>query len=126
MVAINTSFPNTSFPNMGSSSSGSGTSASSGSPSGAGGFSPSAPTGFPSVRYSPPPSSPGPIAKVRHAIQQRAAVELTDTFRRMEVWGASAKALPAGWSRHPDGYVRTGQLALYRPSQSFSDYRFEF
>jgi hypothetical protein len=63
---------------------------------------------------------------VRRAIQQRAAVELTDTFRHMEAWGASAKALPAGWSRHPDGYVRTGQLALYHPSQTFADYRFEF
>jgi hypothetical protein len=68
----------------------------------------------------------GTIAQVRHAIEQRAAVELTDTFRRMEAWGAGAKALPAGWSRHPDGYVRIGQLALYHPSQSFADYRFEF
>jgi hypothetical protein len=31
-----------------------------------------------------------------------------------------------GWSRHPDGYVRTGQLALYRPSAVYSDYRLEF
>jgi hypothetical protein len=63
---------------------------------------------------------------VRHAILQRAAVELTDTFRRMDAWGASAKALPAGWSRNPDGSVRAGQLALYHPSQTFADYRFEF
>jgi hypothetical protein len=68
----------------------------------------------------------GPIARVRHAIQSRASVELTDTFRRMEAWGSNAMNLPAGWSRNSDGYVRTGQLALYRPAQSFSDYHFEF
>jgi len=68
----------------------------------------------------------GPIARVRHAIQNRASVELTDTFRRMEAWGSNAMTLPAGWTRNSDGYVRTGQLALYRPAQSFSDYHFEF
>ncbi|MEI9976845.1 MAG: hypothetical protein WDO73_35225 [Ignavibacteriota bacterium] len=68
----------------------------------------------------------GPISAVRRAIQGRAAVELSDTFHRMESWGSSAMALPAGWTRHPDGYVHSGQLALYRPTQSFSDYRFEF
>jgi len=34
--------------------------------------------------------------------------------------------LGPGWSRNPDGYVRTGQLALYRPSAALSDYRLEF
>jgi hypothetical protein len=63
---------------------------------------------------------------VRRAIERRASVQFTDTFRRMEAWGSSAITLPAGWSRHPDGYVRTGQLALYRPAQAFADYRFEF
>jgi len=88
---------------------------------------PNAAPGFGPVRSAPElPAVQGAIAQVRHAIQGRAAVELTDTFRRMEAWGASAKALPAGWSRHPDGYVRTGQLALYHPSQTFADYRFEF
>ena len=88
--------------------------------------SPAPAPGFPSPRYSAPKAPEGPIASVRRAIQQRAAVELTDTFRRMEAWGAGALALPAGWSRHPDGYVRTGQLALYRPAQTFADYHFEF
>ena len=83
---------------------------------------------FSSVRPVAEPAAPpqGPLARVRHAIQQRAALELTDTFRQMEAWGASAKVLPAGWSRHADGYVRIGQLALFRPSQSFTDYHFEF
>jgi hypothetical protein len=80
---------------------------------------------FPSPRYAAPAPS-GPIASVRSAIQNRAAVELTDTFHRMEAWGANAMTLPAGWSRNPDGYMRTGQLALYRPAQAFADYRFEF
>jgi len=35
-------------------------------------------------------------------------------------------SVPAGWARHSDGYVRSGQLALYRPAQTFADYRFEF
>jgi hypothetical protein len=81
---------------------------------------------FPSPQYPAPKSPSGPIASVRHAIQGRAAVELSDTFRRMESWGANAAALPAGWTRHADGYVRSGQLALFRPAQNFADYRFEF
>ena len=86
----------------------------------------SAPATFPSPRYSAAKAPEGPIARVRRAIQSRASVELTDTFRRMEAWGSNAMTLPAGWSRNADGYVRTGQLALYRPAQSFSDYHFEF
>ena len=82
--------------------------------------------GIPAPQYSAPKSPGGPIASVRHAIQSRAAVELSDTFRRMESWGSGAAALPTGWTRHPDGYVRSGQLALYRPAQNFADYRFEF
>jgi hypothetical protein len=73
-----------------------------------------------------PQASEGPIEKMRRAIQSRAAAELSDTFRGMEAWGAAAAALPAGWSRHPDGYMRTGQLALYHPSLNFTDYRLEF
>jgi hypothetical protein len=83
-------------------------------------------SGFPTPRNSAPKSPQGPIAAVRRAIQGRAAVELTDTFKRMEAWGSSAMALPAGWTRNPDGYVRSGQLALYGPAQTFTDYHFEF
>jgi hypothetical protein len=81
--------------------------------------------GFPAPKTAAANSTEGPIAKVRHAIQGRAALELTDTFRRMQAWG-SGLSMPAGWTRNPDGYVRTGQLALYRPAQSFANYRFEF
>src|ERR1019366_2720919 len=73
-----------------------------------------------------PRASEGPIEKISRAIQSRAAAELSDTFRGMEAWGAAAAALPAGWSRDADGYIRTGQLALYHPSLNFTDYRLEF
>jgi len=75
-----------------------------------------------------PASSPRPgvLARVRGAIQQRAAMEYSDSFKRMEAWGATPKSLPAGWARHADGYVTTGQMALYGPSLNFSDYRLEF
>jgi hypothetical protein len=79
-----------------------------------------------SVFVPPPQPSEGPMEKIRRAIQSRAAAELSDTFRGMEAWGAAATALPAGWSRHADGYIRTGQLALYHPSLNFTDYRLEF
>jgi len=68
-----------------------------------------------------------PLGWVRSAISKRAAVELTDTFHAgMESWNAAPKGWAPGWSRHPDGYVRTGPLALYRPSANYSDYRLEF
>jgi hypothetical protein len=68
-----------------------------------------------------------PLSWVRSTISRRAAVELTDTFHSgMESWNAARQSWAPGWSRHPDGYVRTGQLALYRPSAVYSDYRLEF
>ena len=68
-----------------------------------------------------------PLDWVRGAISKRAAVEFTDTFHAgMESWNAAPKNLAPGWSRHPDGYVRSGQLALYRPSAVYSNYRLEF
>ena len=68
-----------------------------------------------------------PLSWVRSTISRRAAVELTDTFHGgMEFWNAAPQRWAPGWSRHPDGYVRTGQLALYRPSAVYSNYRLEF
>jgi hypothetical protein len=68
-----------------------------------------------------------PLGWVRGAIARRAAVELTDTFHAgMGSWNAAPNNWAPGWSRHPDGYVRTGQLALYRPSAVYSNYRLEF
>ena len=73
------------------------------------------------------PRVPVHVARVRKAIAKRAAVEVADTFRGgMQAWGATGSASVPGWSKHPDGYVRTGELALFRPSQDFTDYRLEF
>jgi len=71
-------------------------------------------------------NSGGPIENIRHAIATRAKVELNDTFDRgMTDWGHTASWAP-GWSRHAEGYVQPGQLALFQPSMKFTDYRMEF
>jgi hypothetical protein len=69
----------------------------------------------------------GPIAKIRRVIANRASVETTDSFRNgMANWGFASKAWAPGWSHHPDGYVRPGELALFQPSVKYNDYRLEF
>jgi len=74
-----------------------------------------------------PVAATGTMASIRRAIAARAAVEMTDSFRNgMENWGAASKSWAKGWSRHADGYVRTGELALFGPSAKFKDYRLEF
>ncbi|MCX6629963.1 MAG: hypothetical protein NTW28_20285 [Candidatus Solibacter sp.] len=72
------------------------------------------------------PASKGPVARVRQAIATRATLRLAENFQGMENWDGAANARPAGWSRHPDGYVNTGALALFRPTLNFTDYRMEF
>jgi hypothetical protein len=68
-----------------------------------------------------------PVAWARTVIGKRAASEVTDTFKAgMVAWGAPAKGWAPGWSHHPDGYVRPGQLALFHPSLAYADYRLEF
>jgi hypothetical protein len=70
----------------------------------------------------PADQSAGPLERVRQAIAGRAKVELDDTFERgMQAWGHAA-----GWTHNADGYVQTGQLALFQPSMKFKDYRMEF
>jgi hypothetical protein len=74
----------------------------------------------------PSDKSGGPIENIRRAIATRAKVELNDTFDRgMTAWGHTA-SLASGWSHHSEGYVQTGQLALFQPSMKFTDYRMEF
>jgi hypothetical protein len=75
-----------------------------------------------------PRSAPhGPVARLRHALSDRAAATVTDSFRNgMEAWGTAPKAWAAGWSRHREGYVQPGQLALFRPSLQYTDYHLEF
>ncbi len=89
---------------------------------------PSAPSAAsaPAANSSPPPAR-GPVEWVRKAVAERATVEWTDSFKTgMEAWGMPAKSWAPGWSRHRDGYVRTGELALFQPSQAYRDYRLEF
>ena len=72
------------------------------------------------------PAAKGAVAWVRQAIAGRASLKIAENFRGMENWAGAATARPAGWSRHPDGYMHTGALALFRPSLKFADYRMEF
>ncbi|HUP03304.1 MAG TPA: hypothetical protein VMU19_04910, partial [Bryobacteraceae bacterium] len=83
---------------------------------------------LPSAAGPAPRTEPhGAMASFKRAIANRAAVTVTDSFRGgMEAWGAAPKGWAPGWSRHPEGYVQTGQLAFFRPTLQYSDYRLEF
>src|ERR1035438_4081989 len=69
----------------------------------------------------PAQASTGPVTWIRRTIANRAALMLGDGFRGMENWDGEAQARPAGWTRHPDGYVNTGALALFHPSLKFTE-----
>ena len=74
----------------------------------------------------PAPARVNPVVWARNKIEKRAVVQITDTFKQgMAAWGVP-NGWAKGWSRHPDGYVRPGQLALFQPTASFTDYRLEF
>jgi hypothetical protein len=67
-----------------------------------------------------------PVVWAKKAIGKRATVQLTDNFKQdMKAWGIQKGWVP-GWSHHPDGYVRLGQLALFQPTSTLTDYRLEF
>lgn len=73
------------------------------------------------------PAAKGPVAWVRGAVAKRATAEFSDTFRHgMSAWGERPSTWAPGWSRNPDGYVRPGQLALFRPSLAYANYHMEF
>ena len=81
----------------------------------------------PAVVATRAPAAKGPTAWVRNAVAKRATVEFSDTFRGgMSAWGERPSAWAPGWSRNPDGYVRPGQLALFRPSLAYSNYHLDF
>ena len=63
---------------------------------------------------------------LKESIQSRSAVHMEHDFSKgLEGWyGAGDWA--ATWSHDAAGFVGAGQLALYKPSQQLSDYRFEF
>ena len=74
-----------------------------------------------------PAEQSGVMARIRSAIASRAASQLSETFHEgMAAWGDGRKSTPAGWSRSPEGYVRPATFALFRPSESYRDYRMEF
>ncbi len=72
------------------------------------------------------PAPHGALARIRQAVADRATLRIAENFHGMENWLGAAKTKPAGWSRHPDGYMSTGALALFRPTVKFTDYRMEF
>jgi len=73
-----------------------------------------------------PRASSGPLAWVQKSLARRATVQVADDFRQgMKSWNVAAKT-GSGWERHPDGYMRTGALALFTPTKTFTDYRLEF
>jgi hypothetical protein len=82
---------------------------------------------YPAVVAASAPAAKGPAAWVRNAVAKRATVEFSDTFRNgMSAWGERPSTWAPGWSRNPDGYVRPGQLALFRPSLAYSNYNMDF
>jgi hypothetical protein len=83
-------------------------------------------TGTPPASGTITPSEPSAWTNFQQTIMKRAAIALTDDFRSglgdwtgKEGWGKS-------WSFDNTGFVRTGALALYSPSVTLNDYRFEF
>ncbi|MEO8591885.1 MAG: hypothetical protein ABI759_01060 [Candidatus Solibacter sp.] len=68
----------------------------------------------------------GGFSLVRQAIAERASLKLAENFQSTRSWEGLEKAQPAGWQRHPDGYMNTGALALFSPTLKFKDYRMEF
>lgn len=71
-------------------------------------------------------TSAGPITRFWRAVEVRSATRIVEDFHAgMAAWG-KGDSTPAGWSHHPEGYVQPGDLALFRPSHSDSDYELEF
>jgi hypothetical protein len=67
-----------------------------------------------------------PVVWAKNALEKRATIQVTDSFKQgMKAWGVPKGWVP-GWSHHADGYVRLGQLALFQPTSTFTDYRLEF
>ncbi len=63
---------------------------------------------------------------LRENIISRAAISLQDDFRSgLSSWQGRGD-WARGWSYDPAGFVRSGSLALYRPSMRLADYRLEF
>ncbi len=69
----------------------------------------------------------GPLNWAREAVASRASVQVADDFQHgLNRWGGAGNAAPANWRRTVDGYMQTGELAFFRPTQQYVDYRLEF
>lgn len=63
----------------------------------------------------------------RGALAERATLRLAENFHAgLQAWKGADLASLKTWSHNLDGYMRPGQLALYKPSLPLSDYRLEF
>lgn len=64
--------------------------------------------------------------QIRQAVENRAAIELSDDFRAgFGAWEGQT-TWQQTWKLSYDGYVLPGRLALYKPSMSMQNYRLEF
>lgn len=72
-------------------------------------------------------SAPRHGVSFRQWVAQRATRSFEDDFRAgFNQWKVAQAKGARTWSYSTDGYIRPGELALYRPSVPLSDYRFEF
>jgi hypothetical protein len=63
---------------------------------------------------------------LRNAISKRATLIHDDNFHSgLNLWDGR-KNWAQSWSYSPDGFMRTGQLALYRPTLKMDNYKLEF
>jgi hypothetical protein len=66
------------------------------------------------------------MVELKAGIMRRAAVELGDDFRQgLADWSGEGD-WARGWRYDPAGFVRPRKLALYTPTLSLENYRFEF
>jgi hypothetical protein len=65
-------------------------------------------------------------SSVVQSLENRAAIRLEQDFgAEMKGWFNSESGSTA-WQQEPGGFVRVGELALYRPSMKMNNYRLEF
>ncbi len=68
----------------------------------------------------------GRNSSLKESIRGRAAIHMEHDFSKgLDGW-YGADGWDKSWLANPSGFVGAGQLALYRPSHTLSDYRFEF
>ncbi len=67
------------------------------------------------------------LASFKARISSRAAVEISEDFRAgLAEWQGGNDEWAANWSYDQAGFVRPGNLAIFKPTVALSDYNFEF